>query len=149
MKGSLYSGNFSKCATDWCKLLHGQKFQSLPWKKFSLFITLVVSFIPSFPSTLRISFPNHNKLDVFSNLSSEHGNMHWVLNRKTIFQYLLSFIIKYSLITVTVLNGTQLRVWTLIIQGVSSRFVWLDLISGSLNQNFVWVRGGLGPLWLY
>ena len=37
--------------------------------------------VPS--NCLSVSFSDRNKLDVFSNLSSEHGNMSWSLNRKT------------------------------------------------------------------
>ena len=45
-----------------------------------------------FPSnSLSVSFPDHNYLEVFSNLSSEHGNMRWSLNRKTHY-FLLSLV---------------------------------------------------------
>ena len=37
--------------------------------------------VPS--NCLSVSFSDRNKLDVFSSLSSEHGNMSWSLNRKT------------------------------------------------------------------
>ena len=63
-----------------------------------------------FPSnSLSVSFPDHNNLEVFSNLSSEHGNMRWSLNRKT--HYFLLSLVTYQKIfsnKLSVLNGTEL-----------------------------------------